>query len=453
MAWVIEGGPRQITTARDAEGHREYKVSLLARAASSSDTPAGVYFATGLPRPGDDYAYGHDIDAWAFCLPVLTATPHEVKDGESPKYMVVEVTYSTKPPEGSKSRCNDNPVEDPLLEPAKVSGGASKYTEEAAEDRFGFPLLTSSHEQIRGPQVEFDANRPTTVIEQNVATFEAVAAAYRMLDCVNAFPIWGFGYRQVKLSDVTWERKYYGRCYVYYTRRLSFDFNVKTFDRTVLDEGTKVLHGRWGSTGSWVLIDIDGQSPDPDNPQHFDRFQDRNGNVCRVILNGRGLPAGVQIGTGSNVIVGSIAGPIFMSLTTVHEASDLEDADKWVRLTGVPDPAHIYEYEPDVGDYPRGSLVYFAATGTSYQTWVQVNEDGSDQVPGAGSDWVVVVPNYRGQYSATTATGTPGYAVGDYVSLGPAPGRFGSNVSGIGSVFIQKYEEDDFLSLGVPLEL
>lgn len=445
MGWTLEGSTYDITASRDREGHREYKVQHLLRAASVNDTPASAWFASGLPRPGDQYHFGNDVDAWAFCLPEGTLRRHDTKPGEPFQYLLAEQTFSTKPPEGKFSRCNDNPIEDPLLEPAKIDGGSAKYQEEAAEDRFGFPILSSSHEQIRGPQVEFDKNRATLKIEQNVVSFASIAAAYELLDTVNAVVIWGFAYRCVKLSAVTWQRKFYGRCYKYFTRILEFDTNRDTFDRTLLDEGTKVLHGKWGTSGAWILLDIDGASPDPDNPQHFDRFQDRNGNVCRVILNGAGLPAGVQIGTGSGQEIPPAAGPYLMSITTSHEAGDTSDETKWVRLVGAPGNEAFWDNSS--GGYPRGSLVVWAASGTATQTYVQTNSDGSSEEPGTGSDWIVVVPNDRGQYD-----GSASYAVGDYVNLGRPGGTFGVNVSPVGSIFVQKYDEGDFLTLGVPLE-
>jgi hypothetical protein len=42
---------------------------------------------------------------------------------------------------------------------------------------------------------------------------------------------------------------------------------------------------------TWVLDTIGGALPDPANPQHFDRYKDRNGENTKVILNGAGIPA------------------------------------------------------------------------------------------------------------------------------------------------------------------
>jgi len=236
-------------------------------------------------------------------------------------------------------------------------------------------IKSSSHEQIRGRQVEFDNNKPSVTIRQNVAAL-GLSTFSQMVDTVNSVPMWGLGTRRIKLSNAPWERKYYGRCHVYYTRTFEFDIDYKTFDRDAVDEGTKVLHGHWGgvsgtgltvsitvnanggistativnpgsgyprsttvqlsiddslsgsgqgsggvlqaktnssgvvtsvlvvnvgtaySAGTvatasnvmWVLDDINGDSPDPENPQHFDRYKDRNGENTRAILDGAGCP-------------------------------------------------------------------------------------------------------------------------------------------------------------------
>lgn len=76
------------------------------------------------------------------------------------------------------------------------------------------------------------------------------------------------------------------------------------WDRDLLDEGTKVLCGRWDENGAWqdVPIGTDFGSPimpDPDNPADFIQFQDRQGNVTRVVLNGEGRPANSSFGTGT----------------------------------------------------------------------------------------------------------------------------------------------------------
>src|SRR5690606_22693106 len=97
-------------------------------------------------------------------------------------------------------------------------------------DRYGNPIKSSSHEQFRGSNVEFDANRPTVWVDQNVSSL-GLATFASMIDCVNDRPLWGLPKRRIKLSNVTWERKMYGTCRFYYTRKLEFDIRYDGFDR------------------------------------------------------------------------------------------------------------------------------------------------------------------------------------------------------------------------------
>lgn len=286
--------------SRDGDGHRTYKAQYKVRTTSASDGPSVVLNCPGLPRPGTAWSVGNDSDPSAFCLHNAAVNP--MYDGERILHWTVELTFSTKP----SSWCQDTLQEYPLLQPAEVSGTFTKDKEEATVDRFRRPITNSAWEQIRGPVVEFDVSRPTVTISQNVATFtQAAVLPYIMRDCVNQLPLWGFGRRCIKLSNVSWERKYYGQCYQYYNRKLEFEIHadslsvqdaqkhVSGWDRDILDEGTKVLNGRWNRvTGVWELLNIDGQAPNPSNPEHFIRFKDKNGENTNVILNGAGLPAG-----------------------------------------------------------------------------------------------------------------------------------------------------------------
>lgn len=301
MTTAIVGGPVTWEGEIGSDGYRNYTVVHRVVGDDTpgfADGPANVLQTPGLPTPGSDWFFDGDLDIWAWHTGEKRAIP-ELDDGDRNRFWRVESKFSNKPPD--RQRCMDTQIEDPLLEPPRVSGSFTKYVEEATYDRNGDPILNSAHEVIRGPAVEFDANRPQIRIEMNVPTFTTVQLAYSMIDTVNITGLWGFNPRCIKLSNAPWEKKYYGTCNVYYTITLEFDVRaIETFDKDVLDEGTKVLNGRWDeSSGAWVLVNIGGAAPDPENPQHFCRFQDRNGNMSRVILDGAGLPAEVDIGTGS----------------------------------------------------------------------------------------------------------------------------------------------------------
>lgn len=294
MATWIQGGPRKWAMNRDAEGHRFYKIIFLI-GCDSGDGPANAIQTPGLPLPGSYWDFDDDIDVWAFCLPTANVTP--LQENEPNNWFNVEFNYTTKS-EVSTQRCSETAIEDPLLELPKVSGGYVKYSEEITRDRWGLPVISSSFEQIRGPQVEFPTSYESVKVEQNIPV---LALNFHSLfrNTVNAYPIWDFGYRQVRLANMSWEKKYYGSCYYYYTRTLEFELNPAGFDRNILDEGSKVLNGHWDVTsGAWVLDNVGILTPNPFNPSHFMKAIDRQGNPMRLILNGAGLPADVTVGTG-----------------------------------------------------------------------------------------------------------------------------------------------------------
>ena len=279
--------------SRDEDGHRTYSISWKIKSAEA-DGPAQVIFATGLPAVGASWSFGNDYDAWARCYPTTKISP--MVTGEKGRFWKLEQTFSTKP----LRRCQDDSIEDPLLEPAKVSGSFVKYTKEATKDLNGDMIETSSHEIIRGAQVEFDGNRPTVRIQQNLATL-GLGTLAEAVDTVNLYTLWGLAPRCLKLSNISWERLLYGTCTYYYSRTLDFDIDFNTFDRKVRDQGNQVLYGRWGTDDPadhpndvWVLQDIDGAQPDPDNPTHFTQYKDRDDENAVVILNGAGLPSNAK---------------------------------------------------------------------------------------------------------------------------------------------------------------
>lgn len=429
MAATVVGGVVKWNMTRDEEGHREYKVTHRVWSPDNEDGPANVIRAAGLPAPGAVWAFEGDSDPYAYCRMNATVTPDH--DNEKQGFWLVDQTFSTKPDKGN---CKDTQIENPLLTPPKTSGGFTKFQEEATHDRNGRRVLNSAWELVRGPHNEWDASRPTIKIEQNVSNLE-LALFSQMVDTVNQYPLWGLPKRTIKLDNVPWSANFYGSCFVYYTRTLEFSVRYRrvygvasgyahtgtgslvpsyvgeyeTFDRRLLDEGTKVLNGHWDRVnGNWVVdpiaalpapvllsatSDVGGSmsgatytytvtavnssgetiesnslqvstlplgslvnlswrrvrgatgykiygrvpgpayglvgtvsggttttftdygfnipgnsppssnttevSPDPNNPSHFIRFQDVNGNVARVILNGAGLPATVPVTTGT----------------------------------------------------------------------------------------------------------------------------------------------------------
>lgn len=257
--------------ACDEEGYRTYFARWRVMTTSVEDGPAVVLNASGLPAVGSYWAFGNDLDPWCFCTPECTI--NAVYEDEACLHWLVEQTFSNKP----RKRCQDAAIEDPLSEPADISGSFLKYTKEAYTDNSGNLLLNSAYELFRGPAVERDANFPTVSIRMNQASI-GLATYASMIDCVNDATLWGLGARKVKLENVTWARKLYGTCSFYYTLTYDFKINFATFDRPIVDEGSRVIIA--GGTAG--------------NQDHYKKKKDPQGENVRILLNGAGaaLPAG-----------------------------------------------------------------------------------------------------------------------------------------------------------------
>jgi hypothetical protein len=384
---------------------------------------------------GDLYLFGNDANIFAWRRPKDSIKPIGGKDGDNVLWSA-EYTFSTKPPDPKKQRCQDTQVEDPLLEPPKINQGFNKFTVEATHDRFGRPILTSSHELIRGPQVEFDDGRDTINIEYNVATVDR-ALISSMKNTVNRFTLWGFPPRCVKLTSYTVENRYQGTCSLYYGLKLEFEINVildketgaykSGWDRDLLDEGTKVLNGYWDPTdGTWQLSTIDGVDPDPNNPTHFIRFKDRNGENARVVLNGAGLPAQVVAGLGN----------YFVSLSSSNQGNPVSDGTKWLALDFelLDELTNPWTWDSD-RTYRRGEIVT-AAGNTAVAKRETINDA---PVAADTDDWYYFASGLtdQGLYAAGTSYGK-GAVVEDSANTTP------------GSIHVEKYNESNFLLLGIP---
>lgn len=348
MTAQIVTGKRYWQMDQDDDGHRTYELSHLVEVESgvSGDGPFQAANCAGLPLPGTTWAFGTDNDPWAYCTLRKSVTPFKVSDGEPNQFFEVKQWYTTRPlsasaqrgigagsapgagsgsdgyPSGGggggqpgAGRCNTARIEDPLLEAPKISGGSKTFTEEATEAlhnmifdssgnliRTTNKIVNSAFEQLRGPQVEFDAHRSTIHAEQNWPVLEW-ALCNSMVDTLNNATFWGFPTRFIKLSTFNWELMLYGLCYFYFKR--VFDFEVYTrvspidttkiisgWDRILTDEGTKVIRGYWNydedSPTFGLYVPVTGI--DKSKPSNYIRFKDWNGENARVILDGRGEP-------------------------------------------------------------------------------------------------------------------------------------------------------------------
>lgn len=401
-------GELKVSGGSEDSGHRTYKITYLVES-GPNDGPANVMQTPGLPTPGNYYIIGDDVDLWAWCRFDCDVTQYAHKDGEYPRYWSITLTFSTKPLPGGPygfARCTDTPIQDPLLEPAKISGGFKNYTEEAHYDRFGNRLLTSSHEHLTGPQVEFENGRSTVRIQMNVASF-SLATITSMVHTVNSAEMWGMPARCLRFSDFQWEEQYHGLCNKYYTLTFEFEADARGFDRDLPDEGSKALSGSFVSASgssnesTWVLKNINGQSPDKNNPQHFIRYQDRNGNPSKVMLNGQGQPAYAGRGVAIASIQDAVAGDGYVTVTT-QTAHGLSSSDT-AKIVGA-------------------SPFYY---------------NGSHDIHSVPSSTTFLIPDPAGD--PETAVPNQGYLYG--------------SAQHPGVVRVQKYEESDFLTLGIPAVL
>ncbi len=342
-------GVRTLGMSTDREGNRSYTVRYLVKMDDPDDGPAAVVRVSGLPQFGDQYSDGKsDSDPWAFCTFESEVARHEEADGEVGYYWSVDKTFTTVSPRGrdlsrmaaaNPGNASHPPGKgeptDQQANPPQVSISFVRYTEEAVTDYLDGPILNSAHEFIRGQKNEWDMNRVQVKIKQAVTADEIqFPALVNMVDTVNSLTLWGFPPRTIKLSEAPVEFRWHSNGQPYFDRSLTFDIRYRarqtvtsvltpgtgtalleelvqdeyfeTWDRYVMDEGTKVLNGRWGAKGSgleksWILLNVNGAAPDPANPKHFVKMTDDKGNPTRVLLDGGGLPADtvVVVSTGS----------------------------------------------------------------------------------------------------------------------------------------------------------
>lgn len=254
--------------SRNKDGHRDYNADFLVETEDTMDGPSIVLATPGLPAIGSYWSFGNDVDVNSYCSPEMVVRPWKTK-GEPGKTWMVNTKFSTRP----LNRCQETAVENPLAEPARLSGSFIKTVREATRDKDGNPILTSSHEVVRGKVVERDFSRPTIRVGINSLILPLTSFSY-MVDTLNDSMLWGMPARTIKLSNVSWTRKLYGICTYYYT--VDYEFEVSTeFDVDFLDEGTMVL----------------APGGNPNDPRDFVRYKDANEeNPDRVLLDGNGSP-------------------------------------------------------------------------------------------------------------------------------------------------------------------
>lgn len=464
MTTSLMPGHFKWSMTRDNEGHREYKITHRVKSDDERDGPANAIRTSGLPVPGSTWSYDDDIDPYAYCKMDATVTP--ALDDQRQKFFLVEQTYSTKP--DSKS-CKDSQFENPLLQPMKVSGSFVKFTEEASHDRYGHRIRNSAWELIRGPHNEWDANRPQIKIEQNVLNLE-LDLFTQMIDTVNKYPLWGLPPRTIKLSNVPWSAQFYGTCLTYYTRTLEFDIRYRrvfgvnsevvltgtgtlnpvslgdyeTFDRDLLDEGTKVLRGEWSKTGQWRLTKIGVLATPVITALNLDV-------TGGVIVNG----TYEYMVTAVNA-TGETAGSAVASITTPTDPiSEGKIAITW----GAVDGATSYRlYGREVDEF----LLIDETENTSYIDTGEVTPDEEVGVPRLNTTGTLPDRNNPSHFirfadvkGNVTRLILNGHGLPATVSVvpGTGTGSAGEEQTYPGNIHVEKYGESDMLLLGIPVVL
>lgn len=324
--------PRTRDLQRDSDGHRTLTAVYRVQVAQN-EGPLRALYCPGLPIPGRMYEMDLDVDPWMYATFKTSVSPAEGEKGRI-KYYDVSQEFTTRPfvnetgvgwpgtgasggggggPQDQSQRCNEQDIQNPLLEPLKISGGSVTYTQQGLRDRFDKPIQNSAHQLFEGPKNEWDNHRSQIRVEQNWPVLE-LDFCDSMVDCVNPDIIWGFPKRAVKLSKFDWRLNRWGLCYFYFTRMFDFDIwcipdpaagtgpglvqLVGGWDRRIKDVGTKALRGFW-EKGNYVLLPtrLDGGGihwPDHNNPNDFIAALDVNNNPFELTLNGKGLPANVK---------------------------------------------------------------------------------------------------------------------------------------------------------------
>lgn len=439
--------------SRDEEGHREYKVSWRIKG-ERTDGPATVLLTPGLPLPGATWSLFGDEDLWAWCRPNSEIKAEQPKEGDPTRFWIVEQTFSTKPIPWNKAKCTDHVVGDPLLEPMKISGGFTRRTEQATHDRFGYLLVNSAHEQLNGPQVEFERSTGQVKIEQNVLNLELPLISL-MRDTVNDRQMWGIPPRCIKLSDISWERKYYGQCHVYYTRTFTFDIDIRVkyeptssisyigsgFDRDIPDIGNSALNGYLDPiTKEWVLVLINNQDPDPLDPTHFVRYQDPNGNTKGIRLDGAGKPWKPIPETVTACDQCSTRAPKYWQVSGFFNSGFFADSQFNLKLThqsgcqwsGTTESGDGVDLQYDDGE-DQWVLTVQTDQGNpiSQETWTL-----------DGGDWSCMGANIIPRDDSSPAAAGPNYVILLPVQRNPA-----------GIHHVEYYNESNFFLLGIPTEL
>ena len=214
---------------------REYTVVYKVVTDDRNDGPSTVMDAFGIPEIGDIYAPGNDFDNAAT---VISKSPRQ---GDSPLYWEVDVTYTTDIDEADLHN-----IDNPLLEPPEITYGfqpRSILVPGQYNDPLGPPGdhgweagIFAPNGELFEPQPEVEIDEPVITISRNVFTFDQ--QAFRSLaNCVNADFFDGAEPRQLKLKAPQAVRKFHKGIGFYWVVSYSLIFRWETWDIQILNQG------------------------------------------------------------------------------------------------------------------------------------------------------------------------------------------------------------------------
>jgi hypothetical protein len=216
-------------------GHRTYTSVFRVYTDTVYDGASTVMIYGGLPQLGDPYLWGNSFDYGAR-LNALPVVRLERDDQNARKIWIATCTYTTR-----GRQLEQQPPDDPLTWPWKVSGDADEWTEEAAEDVDGEPLMNSAFQQLRGKQVERFRTRRKWVLTKNFATVNQTMIDY-FEGSVNrsTITILGAVYppETLYMRRITFTREWYAYNTPYFPHTFNIDCNPEGFRRKIIDKGT-----------------------------------------------------------------------------------------------------------------------------------------------------------------------------------------------------------------------
>lgn len=306
--------------SRDTEGHRNYNIDWLVEAINAQIGPDRVLLTPGLPLPGSKWVFGTGaLDIYARCRWDMEVSEYEqLKPGEPCRFWKVGQKFSTNP----EKKNNQNPggsqgKGDPLDIKDIISGGSITYQEEAIRDKNGDAIKSTSHEPLKGPNVEIDQSRASISIEQKRLSLQWTLCQ-GMLNTLNDRPLWGFPVRSIKLNKFDWNLLYYQDSTSYFSRKFEFEIRTRIdttavgnptiggWDRLVTDEGSKVIRGSWNRnplSAQWRRWIVD-TGANKNRAVEFVKFKDYEGNLTRTILaNGEPFDSNIHLTQDAKILV------------------------------------------------------------------------------------------------------------------------------------------------------